>query len=301
MDENNEEMVEYQHLSTHELLHKILNMGFVFSRVKASALWRTLLERVQKYPEESRREYEYGMLPIHVVLKTFKNDGFQPVVVKVVQALIEAFPESLVFQSQVGYTPLYVAAKAHNFNKEYFREVLFRNIDAARIPDKSGEIPLHQSVANRDRSATIYTCWELLWCDKESVKVKNSMGLTALEVLVEELSKRKLRRGRQILKAKLLLVAMAFYHHCVPEVPDDETIEALEFNRSCGTLARKLRPGQDEFALHEALSANMPMVIINALMQIPVFRVQMDQPYPETGQYPIETALLNLARDGTLD
>jgi len=139
---------------------------------------------------------------------------------------------------------------------------------------------------------------------------------------------------------KPLLLKLAIYGH-VPQIPtrakngevDTDAIEAFQSHLSIKIVTSRLQPGDDTFLLHVALAANCPPILFEALLELfPEHVTQVDLygrlPLhvalwshcgramralvaahseavtivdPLTQMRPVEKALWNVARNGTVE
>ena len=81
---------------------------------------------------------------------------------------------------------------------------------------------------------------------------------------------------------------MATNYNHVPKIPSDEMIALVESHPACTALAPRLEPGNDAFILHQALAAQCPHVLVEALVHI--FPNQVQQEYT-AGRLPLHIAL----------
>mmetsp|Transcript_13051 Transcript_13051/g.23645 ORF Transcript_13051/g.23645 Transcript_13051/m.23645 type:complete len:101 (+) Transcript_13051:916-1218(+) len=70
------------------------------------------------------------------------------------------------------------------------------------------------------------------------------------------------------MNAKAVILKMAQYYNHLPKLPNDAMIEVVEFHPACTVLSRRLELGNNDFIIHEALEANYPTVLVEALVYI---------------------------------
>ena len=213
-----------------------------------------------------------------------------------------------------------------------FRAVLRNsNIEAPTTEDIGSWTPLHWSTFP---SVGLATTWELLCYNRECVNIRNDENETALAILEQQnLTQQQPFSCRQ--NAKIFLLKLAQNYNHVPKVPsNDEMITTVESHPVCTMLAPRLEPGKDTFIVHKALAAKCPQVLVQALVEI--FPNQVQQEYtrangrlplhialqsnlgasvrllaitypaamfvadPATGYFPIQQAVLNVGKDGSL-
>jgi hypothetical protein len=251
-----------------------------------------------------------------------------------VELLIENYPQGLHEPDIHGNIPLYLALQHPSI--ECFRAVLYSaNVDAqATTRLNAGLTPLHESTWPE---ISLGPLWELLCYNREYASIKIYNGMTALHSLKGNWgrwSRDAKFRGRQ--NAKEVLLKLAVNYNYVPMIPSDEVMIAeIESHPSCGVLAPKLEPGKDQFVLHQALAAKCPLLLVHALLKVSPDQTCLQQQdvhgrfplhvalhsefgasvrilasaYPAaisiadpvTGHLPIEQALLNAARNESLE
>jgi hypothetical protein len=174
--------------------------------------------------------------------------------------------------------------------------------------------------------------WELLCFNHHCMTIQDDRGMTALELLQEDMRPQQEDQVKRH-NAKIVLLKLAANYNHVPKVPNDATIAIVEFHPVCTVLAPRLEPDRDAFVLHRALEAKCPHVLAEALVQ--VFQTQIQQvdtngrlplhcalqhglgasvrllaskhgaamyiADPFTGLLPIEQAILNVAKNGLIE
>jgi len=94
-----------------------------------------ILRRTKEHPEEARSEDdESGSLALHLLLKSDPP-------LRVVKALVEAYPEALFEENQNGYLPLHVACRYGN-SKEVVEYLIQQNPQAKTRSTQAGSAPL---------------------------------------------------------------------------------------------------------------------------------------------------------------
>jgi hypothetical protein len=115
--------------------------------------------------------------------------------------------------------------------------------------------------------------WELLCYNRECVIIPGFRGVTALQLF--EFYEEHFETITTQMNPKAVILKMAQYYNHLPKLPNDAMIEVVEFHPACMVLARQLEPGNHDFIIHEALEANYPTVLVEALVYI--FPQQVEQ------------------------
>jgi hypothetical protein len=120
--------------------------------------------------------------------------------------------------------------------------------------------------------------------------IQDGRGMTALELLQERHEPRYVYRQvptRQNAKAVLLKLVQNYNHF--PKLPSDDVTALIESHPACTVLAPRLEPNNEAFILqHQALKAKCPFTLVEALAQ--VFPNQV-QHAAIVGQLPLHVAL----------
>jgi hypothetical protein len=292
-------------------------------------VWHLLEQRIREHPNEAREVDEGSNLPIHHVLwfSGIMKTNFHAAPLSLIQLLIELHPDGLHVQNSNGCIPLHFAL--HHPCIDCFRAVLYNGgVEATTIQTSiSGETPLAWST---DRYVSLAMLWELLCFNRDCMTIQDGRGMTALELLQEDMRPQQEDQVKRH-NAKIVLLKLAANYNHVPKVPNDATIAIVESHPVCTVLAPRLEPGRDAFVLHRALEAKCPHVLAEAFVQI--FQNQILQvdtngrlplhcalqhglgasvrllasKYPAamyiadpfTGLLPIEQAILNVAKNGS--
>jgi hypothetical protein len=115
--------------------------------------------------------------------------------------------------------------------------------------------------------------WELPCYNRECVIIPGFRGVTVLQLL--EFYEEHFETITTQMNAKAVILKMAQYYNHLPKLPNDAMIEVVEFHPACTVLAQRLELGNNDFIIHEALEANYPMVLVEALVYI--FPQQVEQ------------------------
>jgi len=116
-------------------VRKNLNLSTIIEKEK----WTKALERICSYPKEAQVSDEYGYLPIHRACEC------ESVPIKVIESLIDAYPESVEHKSpKDGLVPLNFAVSCKSSTHYDIVKVLLRHYkEGASMRDRDGRAPLH--------------------------------------------------------------------------------------------------------------------------------------------------------------
>jgi ankyrin repeat protein len=295
-------------------------------------VWRLLEKRIREHPNEAREVVDgSGGPPIQLVLlfsSGVLGTNFHAAPLSLIQLLIELHPDGLHVQNSNGCIPLHWATYYPCI--DCFRAVLYNGgVEATTVQTRSGETPLAWST---DLNVGLAMLWELLCFNHHCMTIQDDRGMTALELLQEDMRPQQEDQVKRH-NAKIVLLKLAANYNHVPKVPNDATIAIVEFHPVCTVLAPRLEPDRDAFVLHRALEAKCPHVLAEALVQ--VFQTQIQQvdtngrlplhcalqhglgasvrllaskhgaamyiADPFTGLLPIEQAILNVAKNGLIE
>lgn len=177
-------------------------------------------------------------------------------------------PDGRYVQNEYGDIPLHFASPLHRMLSRCPSQWQCRCNDNARLKRRN-------CVALEYRKKRIgpAVLWELLCYNRECVIIPGFRGVTALQLL--EFYEEHFETITTQMNAKAVILKMAQYYNHLPKLPNDAMIEVVEFHPACTVLARRLELGNNDFIIHEALEANYPTVLVEALVYI--FPQQVEQ------------------------
>jgi hypothetical protein len=138
-------------------------------------------------PTIAHDETEEGDLPIHLAARN------STITVETLRLLVEAYPESLLFVTWAGNTPLHNALlKSYNRegyegHEEKAQYLLKANPKAATIPNRDGDFPLHlaaEEVMTDDDDDVI---WDIYRFHPAAILHRNKQGMLPLDLAMKQL------------------------------------------------------------------------------------------------------------------
>jgi ankyrin repeat protein len=286
-------------------------------------VWHLLEKRIREQPLQARDVDDDGRLLIHDILwlSSANRNETAAAPLSLIQLLIELHPDGLHFQDGEGRVPLYWAVSHPCV--DCFRAVLYNgSVEVTTIQDRNGWTPLHRSTSQKVSLAML---WELLCFNRDCISIQDHDGMTALELLEENY-----QYGQD---AKSVLLKLVKNYNHIPKLPSDDVTALIESHPACTVLSPRLEPDNDAFILHQALKAKCPFTLVDALVQVFPNQVQhadidgqlplhialqsnlgasvrlLASKFPAAlyiadpinGLLPIEQAILNAGKDGSLE
>jgi hypothetical protein len=246
------------------------------------------------HPDEVREAFEQAGSDAMQVF-CFRTQLFRPFTTppaSLVKAIADSFPQCLSMRDGNGRVALhYAAAAAHEpLVKDFFRAVFHGDPTQLMVRDRNGISPLNHLHL---QGASLFLCWDLLRKCPEAMTTPNDNGVMPFYRFVWD------REESSEYWATVLLWKMAFYLGRVPKLPSNEAaIEPLKSHPSIEIIANRLMRDANDYIVHAALAANCPLILFDMLVEMFPEKLHMQN---QSRKVPLELAMLNLARDSTLE